>query len=203
MNVRRRGFSEGTRKKPLVGDDVEITVLDEKDREGNLIRILPRRNSLIRPAVANVDQVFVIFALEDPKPNFMLLDRFLIMMEREGIPTVICFNKKDLAVEGDVECLYRTYLGCGYQVIFSSAAKGEGVQEIREILAGKTTVVAGPSGVGKSSLTNLLQGGCADGDRRNQQKTEARAPYDAPLTGNSGGREHLSGRYTGIFLPCI
>ncbi len=153
-----KGIFRRDNKKPLVGDDVEITVLDEKDREGNLIRILPRRNSLIRPAVANVDQVFVIFALEDPKPNFMLLDRFLIMMEREGIPTVICFNKKDLAVEGDVECLYRTYLGCGYQVIFSSAAKGEGVEEIREILAGKTTVVAGPSGVGKSSLTNLLQG---------------------------------------------
>lgn len=152
-----KGIFRKDNKKPLVGDDVEITVLDEKDKEGNLIRILPRRNSLIRPAVANVDQAFVIFALEDPKPNFMLLDRFLIMMEREKIPTVICFNKKDLAAQEDVEKLFRTYQGCGCQLILSSAARGEGVEEIREILAGKTTVVAGPSGVGKSSLTNLLQ----------------------------------------------
>ena len=66
------------------GDNVEITVLDAKEKEGNLIRILPRKNFLIRPAVANVDQAFVIFAMEDPSPNFLLLDRFLIMMEQAG-----------------------------------------------------------------------------------------------------------------------
>ena len=88
-----KGIFRKDNQKPLVGDNVEITILDEAERRGNLIRILPRKNSLIRPAVANVDQAFVIFAMEDPKPNFMLLDRFLIMMEQAGIPAIICFNK--------------------------------------------------------------------------------------------------------------
>lgn len=154
---RAKGIFRKDNRKPLVGDNVEITVLDQEKKEGNLVKILPRKNSLIRPAVANVDQAFVIFAMEDPKPNFLLLDRFLIMMEQAGIPVVICFNKKDLAEEKEVRQLYDTYKGCGYQVLLSSALHEEGVEEIRSILKGKTTVVAGPSGVGKSSLTNLLQ----------------------------------------------
>ena len=97
-----KGIFRKDNQKPLVGDNVEITVLDEQEHTGNLIRILPRKNSLIRPAVANVDQAFVIFAMENPKPNFMLLDRFLIMMEQSDVPAVICFNKKDLASEQEV-----------------------------------------------------------------------------------------------------
>lgn len=153
-----KGIFRKDNQKPLVGDDVEITILDSQEKEGSIVKLLPRKNSLIRPAVANVDQAFVIFAAENPKPNFMLLDRFLIMMEREGIPAVICFNKKDLASQGTLEYLYETYKSCGYQVILSSASTEEGLEEIREVLRGKTTVVAGPSGVGKSSLTNLMQG---------------------------------------------
>lgn len=154
---RAKGIFRKENRKPLVGDDVEITILDQEKKEGNLVKILPRKNSLIRPAVANVDQAFVIFAMDDPKPNFLLLDRFLIMMEQADIPAVICFNKKDLAEEQEIRELYEIYRGCGYQVILSSALQEEGIEEIRSILKGKTTVVAGPSGVGKSSLTNLLQ----------------------------------------------
>ncbi|MDO4276162.1 MAG: ribosome small subunit-dependent GTPase A [Eubacteriales bacterium] len=153
-----KGIFRKDNQKPLVGDNVEITVLDEKEKEGSLTEILPRRNALIRPAVANVDQALVIFAMENPKPNFLLLDRFLIMMEQQGVPAVVCFNKKDLAAEGELEYLYETYNNCGYQVVLSSALNEDGLEEIREILKGKTTVVAGPSGVGKSSLTNCLQG---------------------------------------------
>ena len=152
-----KGIFRKDNQKPLVGDNVEITVLNEQEREGNLTRILPRKNSLIRPAVANVDQAFVIFAMDNPKPNFMLLDRFLIMMEQADIPAVICFNKKDLATEKETQELYQTYQSCGYQVLLTSALEEEGIDEIHRILKGKTTVVAGPSGVGKSSLTNLLQ----------------------------------------------
>ena len=152
-----KGIFRKDNRKPLVGDNVEIEVLDEQGKEGSVTAILPRKNSLIRPAVANVDQAFVIFAMENPKPNFMLLDRFLIMMEKENVPAVICFNKKDLATEEELEFLYETYKSCGYQVILSSTFNGEGLEEIREILKGKTTVVAGPSGVGKSSITNALQ----------------------------------------------
>lgn len=144
--------------KPLVGDNVEITVLNEEEKEGSVTSILPRRNSLIRPAVANVDQAFLIFAMENPKPNFLLLDRFLIMMEQQEIPVVICFNKKDVGEKKEMEKLYEIYTGCGYRVVLSSTYEGEGMDEIHEILKGKTTVVAGPSGVGKSSITNCMQG---------------------------------------------
>ena len=152
-----KGIFRKDKQKPLVGDNVEITVLDPDKKEGNLVEIFPRKNSLIRPAVANVDQAFVIFAADKPRPNFMLLDRFLIMMEQEEVPAVICFNKKDLVSEKEARELYEVYKDCGYQVILSSTLEGEGTDEIRKALEGKTTVVAGPSGVGKSSLTNLLQ----------------------------------------------
>ena len=152
-----KGIFRKDNQKPLVGDNVEIEVLDIQEKEGSVTAILPRRNSLIRPAVANVDQAFVIFAMENPKPNFMLLDRFLIMMEKQDIPAVVCFNKKDLADSSELEFLYETYTGCGYQVILSSTFQGDGLDEIRQVLKGKTTVVAGPSGVGKSSITNALQ----------------------------------------------
>ena len=144
--------------KPLVGDNVEITVLNEEEKEGSVTSILPRRNSLIRPAVANVDQAFLIFAMENPKPNFLLLDRFLIMMKQQEIPAVICFNKKDVGEKEEMEKLYEIYTGCGYCVVLSSTYEGEGMDEIHEILKRKTTVVAGPSGVGKSSITNCMQG---------------------------------------------
>ena len=144
--------------KPLVGDNVEITVLNEEEKEGSVTSILFRRNSLIRPAVANVDQAFLIFAMENPKPNFLLLDRFLIMMKQQEIPAVICFNKKDVGEKEEMEKLYEIYTGCGYRVVLSSTYEGEGMDEIHEILKGKTTVVAGPSGVGKSSITNCMQG---------------------------------------------
>ncbi len=153
-----KGIFRKDKFKPLVGDNVEITILDEEGKEGSVTAILPRKNSLIRPAVANVDQAFVIFAMEDPKPNFLLLDRFLIMMEQQQIPAVICFNKKDLGEKEELEKLYETYTGCGYQVVLSSTVQGDGIEEIRRILHGKTTVVAGPSGVGKSSITNCMQG---------------------------------------------
>ena len=143
--------------KPLVGDNVEITVLNEEEKEGSVTSILPRRNSLIRPAVANVDQAFLIFAMENPKPNFLLLDRFLIMMEQQDVPSVICFNKGDLAEPEEQQRLCRIYEDCGYQVIPASIKDGIGVDQIRKVLQDKTTVVAGPSGVGKSSLTNRLQ----------------------------------------------
>lgn len=152
-----KGIFRKEKIKPLVGDEVEIEILDEVERTGNLERILPRRNELVRPAVANIDQALVIFAVTDPKPHFNLLDRFLVMMERKGIPVVLCFNKKDIAEAGEAVALREIYGACGYPLILSSALTMENLEGIREVLRGKTTAVAGPSGVGKSSLINLLQ----------------------------------------------
>ena len=152
-----KGIFRKDNQKPLVGDDVQISILDAKEKTGNITAILPRKNSLIRPAVANVDQAMVIFAMESPKPNFLLLDRFLIMMEQQDVPSVICFNKGDLAEPEEQQRLCRIYEDCGYQVIPASIKDGIGVDQIRRVLQDKTTVVAGPSGVGKSSLTNRLQ----------------------------------------------
>ena len=133
-----------------------MEVLDEKDMEGNILQIHPRRSALVRPAVANVDQAMIIFAIVKPNPNFNLLDRFLIRMERQNLPTVICFNKQDIASDEEKETLRQSYETCGYQVLFVSALENEGVEQVRELLEGKTTTVAGPSGVGKSSLINSL-----------------------------------------------
>lgn len=154
---RAKGIFRKDHRKPLVGDDVRIEVLDEEAKTGNLTEILPRKNELIRPAVANVDQAMVIFAMDNPKPNRMLLDRFLVMMERQEVPVVICFNKTDLVGNEETAGLQQIYEACGYRVAVVSAALEEGLEELRELLEGKLTVVAGPSGVGKSSLTNLLQ----------------------------------------------
>lgn len=152
-----KGIFRKDKKKPLVGDYVEIKVLDVEAKEGSVEKILPRTNELIRPAVANIDQAIVIFAVNDPKPNFMLLDRFLVTMEYQNVPVVICFNKMDLGTKEELETLQEVYGRCGYEVLFTSAAKQQGVRELQKLLRGKTSAVAGPSGVGKSSLTNLLQ----------------------------------------------
>ena len=151
-----KGIFRKDKKKPLPGDYVEIDILDEAALTANISVILPRTNELIRPAVANVDQALVIMAAASPAPNLNLLDRFLIMMEYQHIPAVICFNKTDLIDETEMENLIRAYKTSGYRVLFTSAKEQDGVEKIRQILKGKTSTVAGPSGVGKSSLINLL-----------------------------------------------
>ena len=151
-----KGIFRKDHKKPLVGDDVEADVLDEEAMLGNIREILPRKSALIRPAVANVDQALIIFAIVKPNPNFNLLDRFLIRMERQNLPTIICFNKQDIATLEEKEALRKDYETCGYQVLFISALEQEGLEQVKELLTGKTTTVAGPSGVGKSSLINQL-----------------------------------------------
>ena len=152
-----KGVFRNRNIKPLVGDDVEFMVLDEKEGTGIIDAILPRKNKLIRPAVSNVDQAVVVFAVTEPLPNLNLLDRFLVMMERQEIPVIICFNKIDLSGGKEIEELRAIYGPAGYTLHFISTYEAAGLEKLHELIAGKTTVLAGPSGVGKSSITNFLQ----------------------------------------------
>ncbi|MDO4616328.1 MAG: ribosome small subunit-dependent GTPase A [Lachnospiraceae bacterium] len=152
-----KGIFRKNGQKPLVGDLVRIEVLDEAEKTANIVELYKRKNELIRPAVANIDQAVVIFALKDPEPNRALLDRFLVMMEHVEVPVTICFNKCDLGTEEDLQYWKRVYEHTGYQILFSRALEQDGIQPIRSLLEGRTTVVAGPSGVGKSTITNLMQ----------------------------------------------
>lgn len=154
-----KGIFRNQKVKPLVGDQVEIVCLDEENRIGNIEEILPRTNSLIRPAVANIDMALVIFAADKPAPNFNLLDRFLCMMEFQQVPVTICFNKMDLVSEEEITRLRKIYEPAGYEVMFTCAKQGIGIEELKSRLKGLTTTVAGPSGVGKSSIINELQSG--------------------------------------------
>jgi len=152
-----KGVFRKDNRKPLVGDNVTLDVLDEENCLGNISELLPRHSELIRPAVANVDQALIIFSIVKPQPNFNLLDRFLIMMQQQQVPCIICFNKLDLDADGfgaDYEDIYRK---CGYHTLSVSTLEGTGIEELKSMLRGKTTTVAGPSGVGKSSLVNCLQ----------------------------------------------
>lgn len=151
-----KGVFRNKKLKPLVGDDVDITILDETERKGNIDEILPRKNALVRPSVANVDQALVLFSITHPEPNLNLLDRFLVMMEVQEVPVNVCFNKIDLTGDEKMLELKRIYETAGYPVYFTSTCENQGIEKIQALVKGKTTVLAGPSGVGKSSLTNLL-----------------------------------------------
>lgn len=152
-----KGVFRKEKLKPLVGDDVEIDILDEEEKKGNIAEILPRKNELIRPAVANIDQALVVFAVARPKPHLNLLDRFLVMMETKGIPLILCFNKADIAKDSSMEELFSIYQNCGYQILFTSTVEEQNIDELKDLLKGKLTAIAGPSGVGKSSLINRMQ----------------------------------------------
>ena len=157
FECKAKGIFRKESKKPLVGDHVEFDVLDDVEKKGNIIKVFPRKNQLIRPAVANVDQALVFFALQSPNPNFNLLDRFLVMMEGLNLPILLCFNKEDLVTEEEKTSIKEMYMPCKYPIFFLSAKNRLGLEAIKDQLKGKTSALAGPSGAGKSTFVNSLQ----------------------------------------------
>ena len=146
-----RGIFRKKRIIPTIGDNVEISV--QSEGKGTIEKILPRRNSLIRPRVTNIDCAVITFAAKSPDINFDLLDRFLILAEYNKIEDiVICVNKSDLSAVDKVVEIY----GGIYTVFAVSALENEGIEPLFKHLENKVSVLAGPSGVGKSSLINRL-----------------------------------------------
>ena len=138
-----------------VGDNVEISMIDEEKNQGVIEEILPRKNRFIRPPIANVDIFAVIFAPQKPKPNFALIDKFLIMAEMNGAEAVICINKCDLAEEEEIAAIKAIYQPV-YTIVEVSAKTGKGIPELEKLLSGKRAALAGASGVGKSTILNSM-----------------------------------------------
>ncbi|MDR1193838.1 MAG: ribosome small subunit-dependent GTPase A [Peptococcaceae bacterium] len=158
---RPRGRLRREKQDILAGDRVAFAIVNSERREGVIEAILPRRNRLIRPPVANVDQALVVLAAGDPPPDLWLLDKLLIMIRTAGIAPLLCWNKEDLAERGDLAELTAPYQAAGLAQVITCALSGQGISELRERLAGQATVLAGPSGVGKSSLLNQIRPGLA------------------------------------------
>jgi ribosome biogenesis GTPase / thiamine phosphate phosphatase len=143
---------------PLVGDIVDIEV-DDTTRQGYVLNIHPRTSEMIRPAIANVDQVMMVFAAKRPDINMMLLQKFLLYAEYVRINIIVCINKIDLDENQDYKAVVDMLRSVPYHVILTSTKELIGIDELKAALTNKTTVFAGPSGAGKSSLLNLIQHG--------------------------------------------
>lgn len=154
FECRARGIFRKEGIRPTVGDFVQISVLDEANQKGSLDIIEERKNELIRPRVANVDQAVIVFAAKSPNPNMDLLDRFLLLAEEQELDIVIVLNKIDKDKKKQYEQIAEKYQKVGYTVICTSAEQQIGIDGLRQALENKISVFAGPSGVGKSSLIN-------------------------------------------------
>ena len=187
LSCRLRGRIKRNKGAVVTGDYVEYQLLD--DGTGVIESCLPRRTLLKRPAVANIDQVLITFAARQPDLNELLLNRFLVLAEWSRIPEiVICINKCDLLEEG--ADFLQDYAKAGYRLLMVSAHEGQGIDELRQLLANRVTVFAGPSGVGKSSLLNavdsklsLATGKISDKIKRGKHTTRAACLLPLPEGG--------------------
>lgn len=171
----------------LVGDRVIIRPVN--DGKAVIEKVLTRTNQLVRPPVANVEQVIIVMSLGNPPPDLMLLDRLLVMGEFHGLELVIAFNKADLVSQDFMEQHCSIYKNIGYTVILSSAKTLMGINELRECLKDKISVLAGPSGVGKSSLLNAVQPGLSlkTGEVSHKSRRGRHTTRHVELLGLAGG----------------
>jgi len=156
-----RGILRKDKVKPLVGDWVQVSHLDSREKTGTLEKVLPRKNQLKRPEIANVDQVVIVLSVKNPSPSLMLMDKIIVLAEDLGLKVTLCINKADLEEdqESTLKEIREIYGPTGYPLIFSSVESDKGIEALRNNLKGKVSVFAGPSGVGKSSLLNAIKPG--------------------------------------------
>jgi len=156
IQCRGRGLFRKQNITPLVGDYVEYEA--ENDREGYVLSVGERKNDLIRPPVANIDQAVLVFSVMEPAFSTMLLDRFLVLIESKNVEPVICLTKMDLAEDRKgLDEYVEDYRKIGYSVVETSSETLDGLHLLEGHLTGKTSVFAGQSGVGKSSLLNAIR----------------------------------------------
>lgn len=153
---RARGIFRKNKITPLVGDFVKISIVDEDNKKGVVEEIQERKTELVRPPIANVNKALIVFAVKNPTPHLSLLDRFIVLAERENLEIVIILTKIDLDDDNTFEKIKNIYEPCGYKVIGVSNLENKNIDKVKEELKGNTVVFAGPSGVGKSSLLNQI-----------------------------------------------
>ena len=153
---RARGIFRKEKIVPLVGDNVKIGIVDEENKKGVVEEIFERETELIRPPIANVNKAIIVFAIKNPSPNLSLLDRFIVLAEKEGLEIVIVLTKVDLSTAEEVDRIKEIYELSGYKVIPVSNKENLNIDKIKEELSNNIVVFAGPSGVGKSSLLNHI-----------------------------------------------
>lgn len=152
-----RGIFRKKNKTPLVGDRVSISIVDENEKKGIIEEIHPRVSELVRPPIANINKVMIIFSVKEPNPNFVLLDRFIVFSERENLDIVIILSKIDLDESGEfTNSIKFEFEKVGYKVICVSTKTGENMDKVLDELDGNISVFAGQSGVGKSSIINYI-----------------------------------------------
>ncbi|MBM7701819.1 ribosome small subunit-dependent GTPase A [Metabacillus iocasae] len=155
---RGRGVFRKQKITPLVGDDVVFQA--ENELEGYILEVKERKNELVRPPISNVNQSLLVFSAIEPGFSSLLLDRFLVLVESNGIEPIICISKMDLVPEDkkpDIEKYAQDYRDIGYEVILTSTVEQDSISVLYPVFEGQVTVIAGQSGVGKSSLLNVLK----------------------------------------------
>ncbi len=146
-----RGVFRKNKISPLPGDRVKFTV--NEDAENTVDEILPRRNVLVRPPIANIDRLFVITSVCEPKPNTLVIDKLIAIAEKNNIEPVLVITKNDL---GDTSELEEIYNLAGLKTVVTSSETGEGTEQLKELIEGHISAFAGNTGVGKSSLLNCI-----------------------------------------------
>lgn len=179
-----RGKLKKEKISPLVGDEVEFTITNSEKQEGVIEQILPRKNELKRPKMANLTQLILVVSMKMPSPDLLLLDKQLVYAEFMGLKATIVLNKVDLENKEEIDRIAKLYESIGYKVIQTNAKEGIKVGEIKTLLEGETTAFAGNSGVGKSTLINSIfeqeltqEGDISDKNQRGKNTTTSTTLY--------------------------
>ena len=179
-----RGKFKKEKISPLVGDEVEFDITNLEKQEGVIEQILPRKNELKRPKMANLTQLILVVSMKMPNPDLLLLDKQLVFAEFMGLKATIVLNKVDLEQKDEIERIAKLYENIGYKVIQTNAKQGVKIEEIKALLEGEITAFAGNSGVGKSTLINSIfdqvltqEGDISDKNQRGKNTTTSTTLY--------------------------